>query len=60
MFKQFFCKHLEYKENLACNCICTNCGRNLGFIGTVRKTNPEKKCLDYTAQVYEAQGWKHK
>ena len=31
------CNHEKYYENRACDAICTQCGKNLGFIGTVRK-----------------------
>ena len=30
------CKHLQFNESRACDAICTDCGKNLGFIGTVR------------------------
>lgn len=35
--KQYFCKHEEYWENGSCDAICHKCGKNLGFIGEVRK-----------------------
>lgn len=30
------CKHPRFIETRACDAICLDCGRNLGFIGTVR------------------------
>lgn len=30
------CEHLDYREIMSCDAICKNCGKNLGFIGTVR------------------------
>jgi beta-lactamase regulating signal transducer with metallopeptidase domain len=34
--KQRRCSHLRYRENRACATICVKCGKNLGFIGSVR------------------------
>ena len=34
--RRTFCFHTKYSENRACQAICDNCGKNLGFIGTVR------------------------
>ena len=31
--KQVFCKHSRVYETMACNAICSSCGKNLGFIG---------------------------
>ena len=33
------CTHKSYFETRACDAICNHCGKNLGFIGTVRKNN---------------------
>lgn len=30
------CKHKNYFENRACNAICRDCGKDLGFIGSLR------------------------
>ncbi|QJP10471.1 hypothetical protein [Pseudomonas multiresinivorans] len=35
------CKHEKYREDRACNAICCNCGRNLGFIQTLRDARKE-------------------
>jgi hypothetical protein len=35
-FKQTFCFHKNYHETSACDAVCNRCGKNLGFIGTVR------------------------
>ncbi len=35
--KQKMCKHINYYENRACHAICNRCGKDLGFIGTVRE-----------------------
>lgn len=34
---QSFCKHEKYHETMACDAVCQNCGKNLGFIGNVQK-----------------------
>ena len=36
-FKQQRCEHEKYFETQACDAICSNCGKNLGFIGKVRE-----------------------
>jgi hypothetical protein len=30
------CKHMHYFETGKCDAICSNCGKNLGFIGSWR------------------------
>lgn len=35
--KQAFCVHNDYYEDRACDAVCRKCGKNLGFIGNVRK-----------------------
>lgn len=35
--KMVFCKHPRYRENRACDAICSDCGRNLGFIQPLRE-----------------------
>jgi hypothetical protein len=37
MVKQLRCKHENISETMACDAVCTRCGKNLGFIGTWRK-----------------------
>ena len=37
VIKQSRCKHEKYRENMKCDAICSECGKNLGFIGNVRK-----------------------
>lgn len=34
--QQYRCKHLHYRETGACDAICNDCGKNLGFIGRIR------------------------
>jgi hypothetical protein len=34
--KEARCDHKEYYETRSCDAICKNCGKNLGFIGTLR------------------------
>ena len=41
MWKQSRCAHSRYHETSACDAICLNCGKNLGFIGTVRERNKQ-------------------
>jgi hypothetical protein len=36
VIKQWRCKHLQYRETMACDAICRDCNKNLGFIGTIR------------------------
>jgi len=33
------CQHLHVRETMACEAICLECGRNLGFIQNWRETN---------------------
>lgn len=40
--KQSRCKHENYYETRACDAICKECGKNLGFIGTVRRERAKK------------------
>ena len=35
-YKQSKCEHKDYRETMACNAVCSDCGKNLGFIGNVR------------------------
>lgn len=35
--KQFRCKHEKYYETQSCDAICSRCGKNLGFIGRLKK-----------------------
>ena len=37
--KQHRCKHYRYRENSQCHGICSDCGKDLGFVGDLRK-NP--------------------
>ena len=34
--RQTKCKHVAYTETQACDAICRDCGKNLGFIGAWR------------------------
>lgn len=36
-WRQYSCNHERYYENRACHAICQHCGKDLGFIGTVRE-----------------------
>lgn len=36
-YRQWRCRHDEVRETMACDAICCNCGKNLGFIGAWRK-----------------------
>lgn len=42
-FKQWRCKHSTYRENHACHAICTHCGKDLGFVGTVHEMKNHKE-----------------
>lgn len=35
--RQTFCYHKKYYETMACQAVCSDCGKNLGFIGAVRE-----------------------
>lgn len=37
LMRQSRCKHERYYETSACDAVCKRCGKNLGFIGTVRE-----------------------
>jgi len=41
--KQSFCKHEKFYETMACDAICSNCGKNLGFIGKIQEERKEWK-----------------
>jgi uncharacterized membrane protein len=41
--KQKRCKHETYWENRACHAICNSCGKDLGFIGTVREQRSNER-----------------
>ncbi|YP_009966737.1 membrane protein [Salmonella phage Se-J] len=41
--KQWRCKHPTYRENYACQAICTHCGKDMGFVGTIRKMKNHKE-----------------
>ena len=41
--KQKRCKHEEYYENRSCDATCKSCGKNLGFIGTLRDVRKHDK-----------------
>lgn len=36
------CKHLRVRETMACDAVCRDCGRNLGFIKNWRDANKGK------------------
>ena len=38
--RQWLCKHDKgYFENMACDAICRECGKNLGFVGGLKGAN---------------------
>lgn len=38
-WKQSHCQHESISESMACDAICNNCSKNLGFIGEWRKNH---------------------
>lgn len=34
--RQYRCKHIRYYETGSCDAICDDCGKHLGFIGSIR------------------------
>jgi hypothetical protein len=40
--KQTLCKHKKVYEGIGLDAICSDCGKNLGFIGTWREKNERK------------------
>lgn len=40
---QWRCKHAKFREDSACDAICCKCGRNLGFILTVREARNKRE-----------------
>lgn len=43
--RQARCVHERYYETMACDAICMNCDKNLGFIAEARKLNPKGELL---------------
>lgn len=41
--RQSRCKHERFRETSACDAICCNCGKNLGFIGAVREDRSKEE-----------------
>jgi hypothetical protein len=39
---EIFCKHEKYYENGQCHGVCRKCGKDLGFIGTLRDRDKSK------------------
>lgn len=40
---QYRCKHPTFRETRACDAICNQCGKNLGFVGAVRESRAAAK-----------------
>lgn len=40
--REWRCKHETFWENRSCDAICNKCGKNLGFIATVREARKNK------------------
>lgn len=38
MIRKARCKHASVRETMACQAMCNDCGKHLGFIGTWRET----------------------
>lgn len=36
IMRRMGCKHARFHETMACEAVCLDCGKNLGFIGKVR------------------------
>lgn len=44
VWRQWRCNHEKYYENgLNCHAICRGCGKDLGFIGTVREQREKER-----------------
>jgi hypothetical protein len=43
--KQSRCKHEHFRETMSCDAICKDCGKNLGFIGSVRDLRAARAAL---------------
>jgi len=41
LWQQMRCKHKRYFETTKCDAICIDCGKNLGFIGNLRRKEHE-------------------
>ncbi len=53
MFKRLIkaftpCPHLHVRETMACDAVCTDCGKNLGFIQAWRDANRGNKAASET------------
>jgi len=46
VFKQWRCLHANKFENMQCDYICRDCGKNLGFVGSYEK---RKRKVEYDA-----------
>jgi hypothetical protein len=42
LFSRKQCEHLRVQETMACDAICLDCGRNLGFIAHWREASSGK------------------
>lgn len=42
LVRSWLCNHAKYRETQACDAICCNCGKNLGFIGIVKERRKRK------------------
>ena len=40
--RQAKCRHEHFHETRACDAVCSSCGKNLGFIGTLRDARRQK------------------
>jgi hypothetical protein len=45
MFWRKKCEHKSFYETMACDAVCMDCGKNLGFIGSLDRT--KHKCAGY-------------
>ena len=41
LWQQMRCKHKRYFETTKCDAICIDCGKNLGFIGNLKRKEHE-------------------
>ena len=43
MVRQHLCKHPRYFETGSCDAVCSDCRKNLGFIGTIQNQRRSQK-----------------
>lgn len=62
LFKRLFlpCKHLRVRETMACDAVCRDCGKNLGFIQIWRDANKgNPKASERSNDPTDSRSWRN-